>query len=150
MIILPIAAATGAILYSLFSLSGSSLNPNQMLLHNHVLLNVTIDGQTMVVPAHIGMVQVGKGEDPLLYGDHSLDKYGMEGMSPLHTHDTTGTIHVESNAVRNYTLGELLDVWKELKTDGKTVVVTVNDIPASDFRNILLRDGDRINLNITF
>lgn len=119
-----------------------------MVQHNHVTLNVTVDGQPAVVPAHIGMVQVGKSEDPLLYGDHSFDKYGMEGMSPLHTHDATGTIHVESNIMRNYTLGELLDIWKELNTNGKTIIVTVNDKPISDFRNIILRDGERIKLDI--
>lgn len=149
MLIIPIAIAVGAATVGLFFMSGSSLNANQMLLHSHVSLNVTVDGQPVVVPAHIGMVQVGKAEDPLLYGDHSLDKYGMEGMSPLHTHDETGTIHVESNIIRNFTLGELLDIWKELNIDGKTVIVTVNDKTVSDFRNVILRDGERIKLDIT-
>lgn len=148
MIIIPIAAAVGVGIVGLFLASGSSLSGNQMLLHSHVRLNVTGDGQPMIVPAHIGMVQVGKAEDPLLYGNHSLDKYGMEGMSPLHTHDTTGTIHVESNTVRNYTLGELLDIWKGLSIDGKTVNATVNDKPVSDFRNLILRDGESIKLDI--
>ena len=94
MIAIPIAIVVAAVV-GLFLMSGSSLNANQMVQHNHVSLNVTLDGQPVVVPAHIGMVQVGKTEDPLLYGDHSLDKYGMQGMSPLHTHDATGLIHVE-------------------------------------------------------
>jgi hypothetical protein len=29
----------------------------------------------------------------------------------LHTHDTTGVIHIESPAQRVYTLGEFFDVW---------------------------------------
>lgn len=149
MIIIPVVVAIGVGLVGLFLVSGSSLGGNQMLLHSHVRLNVTVDGQPMIVPAHIGMVQVGKAEDPLLYGNHSIDQYGMEGMSPLHTHDDTGTIHVESNIVRNYTLGELLDIWKELNIDGKTVIVTVNDKPVSDFRNLILNDGERIKLDVT-
>lgn len=149
MIIIPVVVAIGVGLVGLFLVSGSSLGGNQILLHSHVRLNVTVDGQPMIVPAHIGMVQVGKAEDPLLYGNHSIDQYGMEGMSPLHTHDDTGTIHVESNIVRNYTLGELLDIWKELNIDGKTVIVTVNDKPVSDFRNLILNDGERIKLDVT-
>ncbi len=97
MIIIPIAIVIGAaVVFGLFFMSGSTLNANHMVLHNHVRLNVTVDGQPVVVPAHIGMVMVDQAEDPLLYGDHSLDKYGMAGMSPLHTHDATGLIHVES------------------------------------------------------
>lgn len=147
MIIIPIAVAVGVELISLFLMSGSSLNANKMVQHNHVTLNVTVDGQPAVVPAHIGMVQVGKSEDPLLYGDHSFDKYGMEGMSPLHTHDA-GLIHVESNTIRNFTLGEFLDVWQGLNINGKTVVATVDGKPVSDFRNILLKDGEKIELDI--
>jgi hypothetical protein len=32
-------------------------------------------------------------------------------ISPLHTHDTTGVIHVESPTVRDFTLGEFFGVW---------------------------------------
>jgi len=148
MIIIPISIAVGAAAVGLFFMSGSSLNANQMLLHSHVSLNVTVDGQPVVVPAHIGMVQVGKGEDPLLYRDHSLDKYGMEGMSPLHTHDATGLIHVESNTTRNFTLGEFLDIWQGLNINGKDVIATVDGKPVSDFRNILLKEGEKVELDI--
>ena len=33
------------------------------------------------------------------------------GYAPLHTHDSSGVIHVESPTVRTYTLGELFAVW---------------------------------------
>ena len=148
MIIVPLAIAVAVGIIGLFLMSGSSLNANQMVQHNHVTLNVTIGGQPAVVPAHIGMVQVGKGENPLLYGDHSLDKYGMEGMSPLHTHDATGLIHVESNTIRNFTLGEFLDVWQGLNINGKVAIAAVDGKPVSDFRNTLLKDGEKIELDI--
>ena len=32
-------------------------------------------------------------------------------MAALHTHDDSGTIHVESPVVRDYNLGEFFDVW---------------------------------------
>lgn len=148
MIIIPITAAIGAAIFGLFYMSGSSLSSNQMVLHNHVRLNATVDGQSLVVPAHVGMAMVGKDEDPLLYANHSLDNYGMEGMSPLHTHDATGLIHVESNAVRDFTLGEFLDIWQGLNTNGKIITATVNNEPVSDFRNTLLKDGEQITLDI--
>lgn len=117
---------------------------NKMVLDNHATLNVTYNGQTQLVPQNIGIA-----ENPLLYGDHSLDMYGMEGMSPLHTHDASGTIHVESNTKRDFTLGEFLDIWKGLDVNDKTVQATVNGNRVSDFRNIILNDGDSISLNIS-
>ena len=148
MIIIPIAIVATTLLL-LSSMSGVPSPSNKMVLHNHATLNVTYNGQTQVVPQHIGMVSVGKAEDLLLYGDHSLDKYGMEGMSPLHTHDASGTIHVEANTNRDFRLGELLDIWKGLDITDKTVQATVNGNPVSDFRNIILNDGDSISLNIS-
>ena len=146
-IIIPIVVAVAIALVVLTSRGGPALH-NQMMLHNHVLLTITSDGQSITVPSQIGIAQIGKAVDPLLYGDHSLDKYGMQGMSPLHTHDYSGTIHVESNSVRNYTLGEFLDIWRGSDLNGKRVQATVNGNPVSDFRNIILKDGEKINLDI--
>ena len=73
----------------------------------------------------------------------------MEGMSPLHTHDYSGTIHVESNTIRNYSLGDFLNIWKGLNTDGKNVIASVDGKPVSNFRDIILSDGAKINLDIT-
>jgi hypothetical protein len=119
-----------------------------MLMHDHVSLNVTIDGKPVIVPTSIGMIQTGIFGDPLLYADHTLDKYGMEGMSPLHTHDSSGLIHVESNTVRNYTLGEFLDIWKGINIEDKNVIASVNGKTVSDFRNIILNDGPKVVLDV--
>jgi len=146
-IIIPIVAAVVITLVVLSSMSGPLTD--KMVLHNHVNLNVTYNGQAITVPEHIGMVQIGKADDPLLYGDHSMDKYGMEGMSPLHTHDATGSIHVEANTKRDFTLGEFLEVWKGLDINGKTVQASLNGNSVSDYRNIILNDGDSISLNIS-
>jgi hypothetical protein len=69
-------------------------------------------------------------------------------MAPLHTHDTSGTIHVESNTNRPYTLGQFLDIWAGLNLNGKTVSATVDGKSVSDYRNILLKDGEQISLDI--
>jgi hypothetical protein len=73
-------------------------NGQKMLMHIHPRLYLNVDGQPYFVPQNVGI-------DPSMWKDHSLDKYGMIGMAPLHTHTADGMIHVESTAVRNYTIG---------------------------------------------
>jgi len=38
-------------------------------MHDHVSLNVSIDGTPIIVPTHRGMNQTGIFADPLLYAD---------------------------------------------------------------------------------
>jgi len=111
-------------------------------------LNMTVDGNPIQIPAQIGI-------DPSLWKDHSLDQYGMQsmnmnmvmpGMATLHTHNTSGIIHVESSVYRTYTLGEFLNNWG-LDLNGKTVKATVDGMPVPDYKNIILRDGEQINLD---
>ena len=62
-------------------------------LHIHEHVDVFVDGKRVMVPAGIGI-------DP-----------GGRFISPLHTHDTSGVIHVESPTVRPFTFGEFFGVW---------------------------------------
>ena len=142
-------ALISVVVFGFSTVMETSATANNMLMHNHVSLNVTLDGKSMIVPSSIGITQTGIFSDSSLFADHSLDKYGMDGMSPLHTHDSSGVIHVESNTVRNYFLGEFLDIWKGLNTDGKNVIASVDGKPVSDFRNIPLNDRGKIVLDIT-
>lgn len=67
-------------------------------LHIHAHLDIYIHGKQQTVPAEIGVIS--------------------SGISPVHTHDTSGIIHVESpdaNAV--YTLGQFFDIWGVRLTD---------------------------------
>jgi hypothetical protein len=124
-------------------------NNKPIIMHFHPHLTITIEGKPMTLPGQIGI-------DPTLWKDHSLDQYGMQamsdgmqGMSPLHTHDNSGIIHVESNTNRTYTLGQFLDNWGGLNVTGKTVKATVNGSkPVSDFRNLILKNGEQINLQV--
>ena len=140
MIIIPIVAAViafGVASTTLYSAQG----PKALVEHIHPHLNVTFDGAPLTVPSQIGI-------DSSLWKVHSLDQYGTPGFAPLHTHDTSGTIHVESTISRNYTLGEFLNIWGGLDTNGKTVRANVDGKPVSAFRDIILRDGEQINLNV--
>jgi len=64
-------------------------------LHIHQHLDVYVHGRQVTVPAGIGI--------------------GSEGrkvfFSPLHTHDSTGVVHVESPGVKTFTLGQFMAVW---------------------------------------
>jgi hypothetical protein len=61
-------------------------------LHHHVQMYIFVDGNPVVVPANIGL--------------------SSQAASPLHTHDATGLVHVES-ADPNFqpVLGQFMDVW---------------------------------------
>jgi hypothetical protein len=142
-------ALSAIVVFSFLIVMEPSAATNKMLIHNHVSLNVTIGGKPIIVPSNIGIMQTGIFADPSLFADHSLDKYGMEGMSPLHTHDSSGLIHVESSMIRNFTLGEFLDIWKGLDTDGKNVIASVDGRSVLDFHNITLIDRAKIVLDIT-
>jgi hypothetical protein len=62
-------------------------------LHIHQHLDLYVDGRRVAVPAGIGI-------------DES-----QGFISPLHTHDESGVIHVESPDVRTFTLGQFFAVW---------------------------------------
>jgi hypothetical protein len=59
---------------------------------HHQHLDLYIDGRKVPVPAGIGI-------NPAV------------GFAPLHTHDASGVIHVESPTVRTYKLGQFFAVW---------------------------------------
>ncbi|MGD9534134.1 MAG: hypothetical protein AB7V56_10230 [Candidatus Nitrosocosmicus sp.] len=127
--------------------SGAQMDP--MAIHLHPELKIVMDSKSLTVPSNIGI-------NSSLWNAHSLDKYGMQAMpemgmssmAPLHTHDDSGIIHVESSINRNYTLGEFLEVWG-LKLDNKIVKSTVDNKSITNFETIVLKDGEKINLDIT-
>lgn len=113
-------------------------------MHVHTLLAVSINEVPVVVPADVGI-------DPLYYRNHTLDEFGAGSslMSPIHTHDSDGIIHIESTVIRSYTLGEFLDIWG-LHFEGRTGILVVDDGKSLDlnYRSHVLRDGERLFLSI--
>ena len=73
----------------------------------HFLVYVVVDGQPVEVPTSIG-----------LNGEERAGRIIDDGfVSPVHTHDSSGLVHVHSTTKRPYTLGQFFDVWGVLFTD---------------------------------
>ncbi|MBI1822934.1 MAG: hypothetical protein HY200_03095 [Nitrospirae bacterium] len=70
-----------------------ALNEEGSALHIHQHLDVVIHGKLVPVPAAIGF--------------NALERF----ISPIHTHDANGVIHIESPNIQKYTLGQFLDIW---------------------------------------
>lgn len=72
-------------------ISCDSTEHTQVRLHTH--LYIIDNGKQMTIPSQIGIQKDGS----CLYW--------------LHTHDTTGVIHVEAPAQHKFTFGQFLDIW---------------------------------------
>ncbi|WP_232316428.1 hypothetical protein [Candidatus Burkholderia verschuerenii] len=109
--------------------------------HVHPHLAIIKDGQWLALPAQIGIL--------------SSCNYEM------HTHDSTGIIHVETPAYKQYTLGMFFDIWGQPLsttnvagiTSTSDVVVYINDNGDSrryigDPRNIVLQSHRDITIQI--
>ncbi len=59
--------------------------------HDHAHLDVEINGHAVTVPANIGITKTG--------------------ISPLHTHDTSGILHIEAEADDIIRLGQFFTEW---------------------------------------
>ncbi|MEA2476500.1 MAG: hypothetical protein QOC87_699 [Actinomycetota bacterium] len=70
-----------------------ALSKEGTVLHIHQHLDIFIGGRKVPVPAGIGIAS-----------DNSF-------IAPLHTHDSTGIMHVESDVRQTFTLGQFFDVW---------------------------------------
>ncbi len=110
--------------------AASIIDASTMKMHTHPKVSATINGSPYTISSQIGI-------DQSLWRDHSLDQYGMQGMSPLHSHGADGTIHVESNTLRDFTLKEFLAVWGQ-RVDGNQVLAHPVD---SGHRAYLVVDG---------
>ncbi|HIH59199.1 MAG TPA: hypothetical protein HA360_00270 [Nanoarchaeota archaeon] len=104
--------------------------------HIHQSLQIEINGETILIPANIGLEGVV--------------------MRPIHTHDASGKIHVEGPCPRDFTLGEFFDVWQEEFTETciigncedetHTLTLYVNGIENTEYRNLVLRDDQKIEI----
>jgi hypothetical protein len=123
------------------TIDGIQCNPSEkFVLHNHVHIDIFINGQRYIVPSQVGIIP-----ERCIYW--------------LHTHDDSGIIHIESPVVKNYTLGQFFDIWNKKfnnsqiidnVANGKnnnTLSVYVNGQKVSsgaNYRDINLNEHDQI------
>jgi hypothetical protein len=110
----------------------------QLAYHVHAHLSMYVNGQSVSLPANIGIAS-----------DRSCIYW-------LHTHQTDGIIHIESPNAKKYSLGTFFKMWEDYfsslgypsqlsSKDGWQVYI--NGKPFSgDFHNIQLKDHDLITL----
>ncbi|WP_433514561.1 hypothetical protein ACQP2T_02450 [Nonomuraea sp. CA-143628] len=118
--------------------AGLTAGPMGTSEHYHAHLSLFVDGKEVAVPANIGI----EGED----------------MTPVHTHDGRGVIHVESRAKGEvYTLGQIFKQWGvtlsgnqigALRTgNGKVLTTQVDGKPfTGDPASIVIKAHEQISL----
>jgi hypothetical protein len=87
---------------------GISCNTNEQLaLHIHAHLAIYVNGAPKLLPPGIGI------GPPLQFEQTSSGPSVASGscFSWLHTHDSSGVVHIESPVQRVYTLGDFFDIW---------------------------------------
>jgi hypothetical protein len=105
-----------------------------LALHIHPHLTILVNGSPVTVPAGIGI------------------KAG--GDLPLHTHDASGTIHIDSPAARTFTLADFFAVWGRALSSRQVlryhanathrITMTVDGQPSTAFGSLVLQGGQRI------
>ncbi len=102
--------------------------------HIHPHLQILVNGREQSIPTNIGI--------------------SLTCMHPIHTHDTSGTLHVESPEPRDFTLTDFFAVWGKMFNQNQIlesaidsnhiIKVTVNGAPVDTYENTVLRDKDQI------
>jgi len=110
-----------------------------LAVHIHVHLTILINGRKQVIPANVG------AEGPL-------------GFLPLHTHDASGIIHVESTVNRPFHLGDFFAVGGQtfsrreilgLKVkSNQRLTMTVNGRVTNRFQNWVLHEHDDVVISL--
>ncbi|HEX2583900.1 MAG TPA: hypothetical protein VHL14_02120 [Steroidobacteraceae bacterium] len=100
-------------------IAGLQCNVTSEAYHVHAHLSIYLNGQALAVPATIGIVQTS----PTSHCNYAV-----------HTHDSSGIIHVEAPAAATFTLGQLFALWGQplsfndvAGNPGVPVVVYVTD-----------------------
>lgn len=107
----------------------------QLAYHVHAHVTILDNGQPVSVPADVGI------PGACIYW--------------LHTHDTTGVVHVEAPSAHPFTLGQFFDIWGQPLSSGNVaghrgnVTAYVNQTPfTGDPRAIPLEDKESIVLEV--
>jgi len=105
----------------------------QLAIHIHPRLSITVDGEAEVIPANVGIVG--------------------NCMSEIHTHDTSGELHVETATMERFEIIQFkhfFDVWgQDVEREGYDLQILVNGEPVDSVDDVPLRDRDVIEMIYT-
>ncbi len=107
------------------------------LTHFHSSLSIIIDGAPIVIESNIG-----------------INDAVCSGLRGIHTHDSSGTLHVETPSPMDAPLGAFFQIWGQtfnsnqilnnVANSDKELVMFVNGTLNNQFENYLLQDDDVI------
>jgi len=80
------------------------LGSESLTFHIHPSLSIVINGQNVTIPAAIGIVSP-QYQNGIARGGTCFE--------PMHTHDASGIIHIESPGNTSYTLSEFFQIWND-------------------------------------
>jgi len=143
------AATTSVLLAGQLNFPFQCLGSEALFLHIHPYLQIIVDGKNVTIPGGIGI------ENALPEGSSTWGEvYGGGSSScfePVHTHDSSGLIHIESPSNINYTLGNFFTIWNQtyayalINGVKHPIVFNQNDILGyttnSTYKLVLLVDG---------
>jgi hypothetical protein len=128
-----------------------------LAMHIHPRLTIIINGQQQTIPAFIGLTYPSGSDDP---------NASFTSATPIHTHDTSGYLHVESTEVWTFRLGDFFNIWSHYaggqghpvsdpsiafkrenilghRVDAThRLTMTVNGQPSTAFENLALNSPD--------
>ena len=117
-------------------ITGMCVQHQSISMHIHPHLKIVIKGQEQPIPADIGIT--------------------LGCMRPIHTHDATGTLHLEFPNVRDVRLAEFFSIWGKQFSSNQIfdfqngpegqVKMLVNGQENMEFENYIMKDLDQIEI----
>lgn len=92
----PAVIANGANSAAYVAAAGLPYAAEMLTVHYHAHLDINVDGKAVMVPVYLGWVAKGQN---------------LQGLSPLHTHDNSGVIHIENSVPADFVLGQVFTEW---------------------------------------
>ena len=118
-----------------FNVIRECINHINLGLHIHPHLEIVISGERQIIPANIGIESANC-------------------MRPVHTHDISGTLHIEWKRPRDFVLADFFKVWTRtfnqnqildsVVDENHEIILTVNGEQSEEYENLIMKDGDRI------
>ncbi len=112
---------------------------NGLVTHTHVSLSIEIDGEQYPVGPNVG-----------------ISDSTCQGMRGIHTHDDSGTLHIETPSPMDAPLGAFFQIWGKEFSDSQVIdsmvdenteiVMYVNGESSDQFGSYSMQDGDIIEI----